>query len=60
MQGRYFMPMWIAAELALMWPQSIRKRMGKAGEWLILPIWAFCFGANLWNAVSHMMATGLM
>ena len=60
MQGRYFVPMWIAAELALMWPQSIRKRMGKAGEWLILPIWAFCFGANLWNAVSHMMATGLM
>ena len=60
MQGRYFMPVWIAAELALMWPRGIRRRMGRVGEGLIIPIWFFCFGANLWNAVNHMIATGLL
>ena len=60
MQARYFMPVWIALALALMWPHAIRRRMGKIGEWMTAGVWAFCLIANLQNAIMHMSATGLL
>ena len=47
MQGRFFMPGWILLCLALMRSHGLRRRMGRFGEWLILPVYLACFGINL-------------
>ena len=60
MQARYFMPVWILAALALMWPQVLRKRLGKAGEWAALAVFALCAWQNLQNALMWVQNTGLM
>ena len=60
MQGRYFMPVWILLALALMWPQAVRKRMGRLGDAMTVLVFLTCFGANLWNAMNWIRATGLM
>ncbi len=60
MQGRYFMPVWIALALALMWPHGIRKRLGRLGDVMTVLVWLICFGTNLWNAMDYIRASGLM
>lgn len=60
MQARYFMPVWGLMALALMWPQRIRQRMGKMGDWMTAAAWAICLAGNLQNAMMHMTATGLL
>lgn len=60
MQARYFIPVWSLMALALMWPEAIRKRMGKIGEWLTAPVFLFCLGANLWNAIYYLSETGMI
>ncbi len=60
MQPRYFIPVWSLMALALMWPEAIRKRMGKIGEWLTAPVFLFCLGANLWNAIYYLSETGMI
>ena len=59
-QARYFMPMWIAMALALMWPQKIRGRLGKLGDWMTVLVFAVCFAGNLQNALMHLTETGLL
>jgi uncharacterized membrane protein len=60
MQARYFMPVWIAMALAIMWPHLIRKRIGKMGEWMTVGVFVFCLGVNLENAIIHMTRLGLL
>ena len=54
MQARYFIPMWICAMLALMWPQAVRERARLAGDVLTWTVFALVCWANIWNAVIHL------
>ena len=60
MQARYFMPVWIAMALALMWPRGIRKRLGRMGDWMTAGVCLACFGFNLWNALEKLIGTGVL
>ncbi len=60
LQARYFMPVWIAMALALMWPHAIRKRLGKMGDWMTVVVFLVCFEENLRNAILHMQGYGLL
>ena len=60
MQTRYFIPVWSAMALALMWPQALRKRMGKFGDWMTAGVFLACAGLNIWNLINHLNAMNLM
>jgi len=60
MQPRYFTPVWIAAVLALMWPQGIRKAMGKAGYWLTAVLLLGCAGVDIAYTLIRLTAVGLI
>ena len=59
MQARYFMPVWIAAALALMWPAAIRKRLGKMGDWMTVIVCLVCLGGNIYHLVTQLMELGM-
>ena len=56
MQARYFMPLWITAALALMWPHTIRKRLGRMGDWMTVLVFLTCAGGNVINLLGHLRA----
>ena len=58
MQARYGIPVWILVLLAAMWPQFIRCRPGKAGEWASLAVWAACLVINVQNMMGYFNAYG--
>ena len=60
MQARYFMPVWIAAALALMWPAAIRKRLGKMGDWMTVLVYLVCLGGNIYHLVTQLMELGML
>ena len=60
MQARYFLPVWIAAALGLMWPQAIRKRLGKMGDWMTGIVCLVCLGTNVYNLIMHMAEQGML
>ena len=59
-QARYFMPCWIALMLAIMAPQAIRKRVGKAGDVLTVAVYVCCFWVNMSYAVNWLTSTGYL
>ena len=59
MQPRYFMPLWMPALLALMWPKGIRKRTGEAGDVMAVAVFALCCWANIENALIHLANFGV-
>ena len=58
MQARYCIPIWIVMLMSVMWPQAIRRRMGKIGEWAPLVIWMACFIFNLQNMMRYIITYG--
>ena len=60
MQPRYFTPVWAAAVLALMWPQGIRKALGKAGSWLTAFLFLGCAGVDIAYTLFRLTASGLI
>ena len=60
MQARYFLPIWILAALALMFPEKVRNLhpIRKAGPWIAAALWAGCFIVNAWYAVFWLRSTG--
>ena len=60
MQARYFIPLWILALLALMYPWGIRRRTGPAGKALAVATFFVCFWDNLENALLHLAQVGAL
>lgn len=58
MQARYGIPVWILVLLAAMWPQFIRCRPGKAGEWASLAVRAACLVINVQNMMGYFNVYG--
>ena len=59
MQPRYFIPVWIALLMALMWPHDIRRRLGKVSEWAGLAVWAACLLINVQNMTGYLASFGV-
>ena len=59
MQPRYFIPVWIALLMALMWPHDIRRRLGKVSEWAGLAVWAACLLINVQNMMGYFASFGV-
>ena len=59
MQPRLFMPLWIALALAATRSHGLRKKTGRIGEWLAVPVALACLGLNIWYAIARMTEYGI-
>ena len=61
MQPRYFIPVWIAAALAVMAPQALRNRVDRrVGDLMTWIVFAACAGADTCFALTLLTAAGCL